>query len=220
MRASSRSICRAPFSWYGRYRSRAPLRGAAEEGELRLPLRHRVVREAVAEVVEGELQALRERLGVPRRSGRSAKARPSGGRLEVTLGVLGEETARRWRGCASRRMHVSTSRSARPLAAAWRTPLVRSREGQARSGVEERVVQASCSLRRCPLPRRARHGRADGLHEPGNPSVLSAPAAGRRAARPVPARSSTPAGEEPLDEALQHLQPERPSPSGRRSSSA
>ena len=72
--------------------ARARLRGLAEEGELRLPLRHGVVGEAVAEVLEREREALRERLGVAQEVGPVGEERGHRRRrLEVPLGVLGQE---------------------------------------------------------------------------------------------------------------------------------
>ena len=75
--------------------ARPRLRGLAEEGELRLPLRHGVVREAVAEVLEGERQPLGERLGVAEEIGPVGEERGHRlRRLEVALGVLGQEAPR------------------------------------------------------------------------------------------------------------------------------
>src|SRR4029453_4149942 len=71
----------------------------AQEGEHRLAGGHGKLREAVAEVVEGEAQAVGQGLGIADEVGAIAEERlhlPR--RLEMPLGVLGEQAAGRGQG--------------------------------------------------------------------------------------------------------------------------
>ena len=181
------------------------LGGLAEEGELRLPLRHGVVGEAVAEVLERERCPLRERLGVPQEVGPVGEE--SGHRrrrLEVPLGVLGQE---------------ATGGGERPLLAdagehVEERPALRARVAHPVGGdrlqaesvgqVEERLVRGLLLATAVPLHVEHHAAGAEGLDEAGQPIGVQHGSAPRRPSGRPGQRLDARQGHQPLDEAVQH----------------
>ncbi len=100
------------------------LRLRLQERELRLPRRDGIVREAVAEILERELEALGQGLVVTEQRGWSAKsAAIARGAFRCRSALSASRRPAVWSFRFSR-MHVITSKSARPRDVAWRTPFV------------------------------------------------------------------------------------------------
>ena len=177
----------------------------AQERELRLPRRHRVVGELVAQVVEREREPLAERLGVPQQVlavGEERRHRLRG--LEVALGVLGEQApgARERALLADAGQHVLE----RPPRRGRVTHAVRGHRPQAeRVGqVQQPLVRGLLLAAAVALHVEVDAARAEGLDDAREPVGVERPAS-QRLQRLDPGQ-----GEEPLARPVQHLEAQPP----------